>query len=98
MPVNAESLPIHLAFHLPKIPQEGLWTAKAFKIRQSPEVGFPFLGTHPRLLLERPCVACNYPKANCIHATGSNFMGNIVEEFEYACPICRAFTTYKLWI
>ncbi len=97
MPPNSESLPAHIAFHLPKIPLEGLWSAKAFKTRQSPGVRLPALGAHPRLLLERPCAACNYPKATCIHASGSTFMGNVMEVFEYGCPACGAFTTYKLW-
>ncbi len=97
MPPSSEAVPVHVAFHLPKTPLEGLWSARAFKTRQSPEGEFPAMGAHPRLVHERPCAACNYPVATCVHARGSNFMGNIVEEFEYACPTCGAFTTYKLW-
>ncbi len=97
MPANSESLPFHCAFRLPPLPATGLWSAKAFKTRQSPGEASPGLGAHPRLVRERPCAACNHPKAACIHASGSTFMGNIVEEFEYACPTCGAFTTYKLW-
>lgn len=98
MPANPESLPVHSAFHLPRLPRDGIWSAKAFGTRQSLADVAPALGAHPRLQLERPCAACNAPGAVCVHARGDSFMGNIIEEFEYTCPACGAFTTYKLFL
>ena len=93
-----DPLPVHPAFLVPKMPRRGLRVVTPFPTRQSPTDVPPALGAHPRLLLERPCAACDYRTASCLYAEGQTFMGNVVELFEYACPACGAFTTYKLWV
>ncbi len=98
MVMTSKAIPVHFAFRLPKMPQEGLWSVKVFPTRQTPVEHLPRFGPHPRLMLERPCAACNFPHATCIRAGGGNFIGNIIEDFEYACPTCGAFTTYKLFL